>query len=184
MKKLLAVAGVILFALLAVGCGAEEKSTTKDGGVGDLTEKSVIDKLAANYRSSTADAASAKEATCFATEFVEEAGLKALLDAKVIDKSGELVTSASSTFDKDLASKYAAAFTSCVDYPQRMAASQAAANKKISASVMESCLRKELTDETLTRLIVATQTQAADAADLQSQLQKTLTGCEKKATRA
>jgi len=178
-KPVLAVLGLVLLLVLA-GCGgsskAEKPSLTKE-------EKKVADNIAKTFSEQSSGSLNAKEADCFSEAFVDKVGLKALKEAKLIDAEGEM-NQATSTFTKDISGKFAEAFLDCVDYQKRQAEEIAKADTKVDATELAKCLDKAMPKSYIKKLIVASQSQASDAATLSQDATKKLSDCKTEATKA
>lgn len=181
MKKALlaALTALLLTALTACG-GSDEKPEPK------LTkaEKKVAANIAKTFgETQTNGQLTKKEADCFATHWVDAAGIDALEKAKLIDKDGS-VNSANATFTESLASKFSDAFLGCVDYQKKQAKVMADANTKLDAAKLEECLDENLPSDFIKKYIVASQTQSAKASTLAEQANKKITDCTTEATKS
>ena len=179
-KAAQAALGVLLAATL-VACGSDDKEKSADPSL-SKDEKAVAAKISKAFTEQTTGKLSTKEADCFAESFVDKVGLKKLESAKLITADGDLNQSGAK-FDADVSGKFADAFLSCVDYAERQAEEIADTDSKVDAKKLESCLREEMPDSYVKKLIVASQTQASDAAKLNEESNTKLTDCKKQATK-
>jgi hypothetical protein len=155
------------FSKALLGCVGEKKALK-------AFEKTVTKAFTA----STTGVLASKDVTCFASKFVKAAGVKRLLSSQVITDTGSFNT-AGATLDKPTSSSYADAFLGCVDY-QKVQAEQVAKNDKtIDADKLEACFKRTMPIADIKNLIVANQTQAAEATALNAASDKKAAACAK-----
>ena len=158
-----------LYAKALLDC-VDEKPTLK------AYEKTVTKAFTA----STTGVLEDKDVKCFATKFVKDAGVKRLLSSQVITDTGEFNT-AGATLDKATSGNYADAFLGCVDYQKVQAVQVAKGDKTIDADKLEACFKRTMPIADIKALIVANQTQAADAATLTAASDQKAAACAKEA---
>jgi len=151
-----------------------------------IDEKKVLkayDKtVTAAFTSSTQGVLESKDVDCFATKFVKTAGVKRLLSAQIITDTGEFNT-AGADLDKATSTNYADAFLGCVDYQKLQAEQVAKSDKTIDEAKLEACFRENMPTKDIKALIVANQTQSADATTLNADSDKKAKACAKEATK-
>ena len=178
-KALTAALGLLLaVALTACGSGKSDKhvSLSKD-------EKTAVKSLEKAFTQSATGALTTKEAKCVATDFVDSVGLKKLKSAKLLTDSYEVNTSTSPDFDAGTAGKFADSLLGCVDYQKRLATETAKTDKTIDAAKFEDCLKDKLPDSLVKKMLVASQTQASDSAEIGAEGNKAMTDCKASATK-
>jgi len=154
----------------------------------DCTDEKDVQKAFSKTVSKAIGAASAsglsdKDVNCFSKEFVESAGVKGLLSTRVITDTGamNLDSALPPQLDTKTATSYADALLGCVNYRKLLADQAAQSDKKIDATKLEACFKKDISDSDIKKLLVANQTQSADAAALQTDLTKKTDACTKEA---
>jgi hypothetical protein len=70
-----------------------------------------------------------------------------------------------------------------VDYQKKLATETAKTDKTVDAKEFESCLRDKLPDSLVKKMLVASQTNASDAAEVGAEGNKAMTDCKTAATR-
>jgi hypothetical protein len=183
MKKaaLAALGALLLIALTACGSGS---GSSKDHKVTlSKDEKAAAANISKAFTAQTTGALSTKEGDCFAEHFVDSAGLTKLKASKLLTDTGEVNASSSPTFDADLAGKFADSFLGCVDYAKRQAQDIAKSDTTVDADKLESCLRKEMPNSYIKKLIVASQTQSGEATKLGEDSNTKLTDCKLQAAK-
>lgn len=173
LKNALAIVVAVLL-LATAACGS--------GGGSDLSkeEQKVADNIASELSSSSAANLPKKDATCFAEKFVDEAGVKALKDSKLIDDKGKVQTSGA-TFDKKLSEEYADAYLDCVDFSAQVAKTFAASDKNLDEDKLAACLDEELPDSLVRKVIVDTRSpKTANSKDVTEANEK-VSQCQKQA---
>lgn len=168
---------VLLVGLTACG-GSEEEKKDKDAGP---TKSEVVDSFTKAFSSTATGALNEKEATCFATEFVDKAGVARLLDSKLVDEDGS-VQQEDAVFDETLATQFAEAFLGCVDYTAKQAAVIAASDKKINEKKLADCLDEALPNDFVTRFIVSSYLNGKDVETLRAQSAARMEKCRDSAT--
>lgn len=178
MKKsaLTGLVAVLLVALTA--CGGSDDKKKKDDDAGP-TAAEVVTNFADSFAADAAGALDEEEAQCFASTFVDEAGVDRLLSAKLVDKKGE-ITQEKAVFDEKLASGFADAFLGCVDFAQKQAEVIAAADKKIDEKKLAACIAEALPDDLVSRFIVSSHLASKDFETLRAQSAAKMEGCRKK----
>lgn len=131
------------------------------------------------FTTSTSGVLTSDDVQCFATKFVKDAGVKRLLSSQVITDAGEFNTSGA-TLDKTTSGNYADAFLGCVDYQKVQAEEVAKNDQTIDATKLEACFKESISTADIRALIVANQTQAAEATALNSASDKKSSACAKK----
>lgn len=170
---------LLLVALTACGSG---KSGNKDKVTLSKDEQAVATTIAKAFTAQSSGQLTATEATCFSRSFVDKVGLAKLKSAKLITADGKLNQSGA-TFDAEISGKFADAFLSCVDYQKRQAEELAKSDKTLDEKLLESCLREQMPNSYVKKLIVASQTQAADSTQLGEESNTKLTTCKTKAAK-
>jgi hypothetical protein len=168
---------LLLVALTACGSG---KSDNKGSDQVTLSkdEKTAVTNLEKVFTSSSTGALSTKEAKCVATDFVDKVGLPKLKSAKLLTETNEVNTTSSPTFDADTAGKFADALLGCVNYQKRLAEETAKTDTTVDAAKFQSCLEDKLPDSLVKKMLVASQTNAADSATIGEQGNKAMTDCK------
>jgi len=181
-KAVLAALGVLLLIALTA-CGSD-KSDKDEKKTVSLTqeEKDTAASIAKAFTEESTGALTTAEATCFAEQFVDSAGLEKLKSAKLIDESGKL-NQTGATFDEEVSGDFADAFLGCVDYHRRQAEEIAKADTTVDAKALETCLEDKMPNSYVKKLIVASQTQSDDGPKLGEESNKFLTDCKTEATK-
>jgi hypothetical protein len=130
------------------------------------------------FTASTTGVLKTDEVECFASKFVKSAGVKRLLSAQVVTDTGEFNTSGA-TLDKTTSGDYADAFLGCVDYQKVQAGEVAKNDKTIDAAKLEACFKRTMSTKDIRELIVANQTQSAEATALNAASDKKASDCAK-----
>lgn len=182
-KAVLAALGVLLLIALTA-CGSDKSDDKDEKKAVSLTqeEKDTAASIAKAFTEESTGALTTAEATCFAEQFVDSAGLEKLKSAKLIDEAGKL-NQTGATFDAEVSGDFADAFLGCVDYHRRQAEEIAKADKTVDAKALESCLEDKMPNSYVKKLIVASQTQSDDGAKLGEESNKFLTDCKTEATK-
>lgn len=182
-KAVLAALGVLLLiALTACGSDKSDEKDDKDAVSLSQEEKDTAASIAKAFTEESTGALTTTEATCFAEQFVDAAGLEKLKSSKLIDASGKL-NQTGATFDEKISGDFADAFLGCVDYHRRQAEEIAKADDTVDAKVLEACLEDKMPNAYVKKLIVASQTQSDDSAKLGEESNKFLTDCKTEATK-
>jgi len=113
-----------------------------------------------------------------ATDFVDEVGLTKLKSSKLLTDAGEVNTTGSPTFDADTSGKFADALLGCMDYQKRLATETAKTDTTIDAAKFEDCLKEKMPDSLVKKMLVASQTNASDSAQISEQGTKAMTDCK------
>lgn len=173
MKKtaLVSLVSVLLVALTACG-GSDDKKKEASGP----SRSEVVAAFAKEFSSTQTGALDKKEADCFASDFVEKAGVDRLRAAKIVNAKGE-VSQENAEFDEELATQYAEAFLGCVDFTAKQASVIAAADKKVDEKKLAECLDKALPDDFVTRFIVSSYLESKDVEALRAQSAAKLEKC-------
>jgi hypothetical protein len=175
-KALTAALGLLLLvALTACGSG---KSDNKDKVSLSKDEKTAVANLEKAFTQSTTGALTTTEAKCVATDFVDSVGLPKLKSTKLLTDAYEVNTSSSPEFDASTAGKFADSLLGCVDYQKRLATETAKTDKTIDADKFETCLKDKLPDSLVKKMLVASQTNASDSAQIGEQGNKAMTDCK------
>ena len=168
-------AALLLVALTA--CGSS-KSDNKDKVTLSKDEKTAVASLEKAFTSSTTGALTTKEAKCVATDFVSTVGVKKLRSAKLLDEKYEVDTSSTPSFDASTSGKFADALLGCVNYQKRLADETAKSDTTIDAAKFEKCLEKKLPDSLVKKMLVASQTNASDSAEIGKQGTDAMKACQ------
>ena len=175
-KAVLAVLGVLLLVALTA-CGSS-KSDSKDKVSLSADEKTAVSNLEKAFTESTTGALTSTEAKCVATDFVDTVGLKKLTASELLTDKYEVNTTGSPKFDADTAGKFADSLLGCVDYQKRLAEETAKTDKTLDAAKFETCLKDKLPDSLVKKMLVASQTNASDSAEIGEQGNKAMTDCK------
>jgi hypothetical protein len=181
MKKASTAALAVLLMVALTACGSDDKDG-KDGKADkkvslSADEKTAVANLEKAFTESTTGGLKTSEAKCVATDFVDEVGLEKLTSSKLLTETGEVNTTGSPTFDADTSGKFADALLGCVDYQKRLATEAAKTDTTVDAAKLEDCLKEKLPDSLVKKMLVASQTNAADSAQVSEQGQKAMTDC-------
>jgi hypothetical protein len=177
MKKAFLAALGVLLAVALTACGSG-KSDGKDKVSLSKDEKVAVSNLEKAFTESSTGALTSTEAKCVATDFVDTVGLPKLKSSHLLNDAGEVDTTASPQFDAATAGKFADALLGCVDYQKRLAVETAKSDKTIDAAKFEDCLKDKLPDSLVKKMLVASQTNAADSAAIGEQGNKAMTDCK------
>jgi hypothetical protein len=177
LKASSAALGVLLLVALTA-CGSSKSDNKGDTVSLSKDEKTAVTNLEKAFTSSTTGALSTKEATCVATDFVDTVGLAKLKSTELLTDAGEVNTTGSPKFDADTAGKFADALLGCVNYQERLAVETAKTDTTIDAKKFETCLEDKLPDTLVKKMLVASQTNASDAAAIGEQGNKAMTDCK------
>jgi hypothetical protein len=178
-KAILAALGVLLLvAVTACGSGKSDHKATPSLS---KDEKAVAAKISKSFTEQSSGALTKTEADCFAKDFVDKVGLTKLKSAKLITAAGDLNTSGAK-FDASLSGKFADAFLGCVDYQKRQAEEIAKADTTVDVTKLQACLKREMPESYVKKLIVAAQTQDTTSSALVEESTKKLTSCKTEAT--
>jgi hypothetical protein len=185
MKKASTAALAILLLVVLTACGSD-KSDDKNGKADDKVslnaeEKTAVANLEKAFTESTTGGLKTSEANCVATDFVDNVGLDKLKSAKLLTEEGEVNTTGSPTFDADTSGKFADALLGCVDYQKRLATETAKTDTTVDAAKLEDCLKEKLPDSLVKKMLVASQTNASDSAQVSEQGQKAMSDCNEAA---
>jgi hypothetical protein len=175
-----ALGALLLVALTACGSGSSGKS---DKPTLSKDEKTAATSLEKAFTSSSNGALTSTEARCVSTRFVGTVGLAKLKSAKLLTASNQVDTSGSPKFDAATSGKFADALLGCVDYQKRLAEETAKTEPGLDEAKFEACLRKDLPDSLVKKMLVAQQTQSQDAATIGQQGTKAMTDCKAGATK-
>jgi len=172
-------AALLLVALTA--CGSD-KSDDKDSKADKVSlsaeEKKAVTSLEKAFTESATGGLTKTEANCVATDFVDEVGLTKLKSSKLLTDAGEVNTTGSPTFDADTSGKFADALLGCMDYQKRLATETAKTDTTIDAAKFEDCLKEKMPDSLVKKMLVASQTNASDSAQISEQGTKAMTDCK------
>lgn len=182
MHKVLAAALGALLLLAGSGCGSGSSDGDRHPSL-SKDEKVAVASLEKAFTSSATGALTGKEATCVATDFVSTVGLEKLKATKLLTADGKVDTAGTPSFDAETSGKFADALLGCVHYQERLAAETAKSDSTVDESKLASCLDEKLPDSLVKKVLVASQTQAKDAAALNEQGTKAMTGCKVEATK-
>jgi hypothetical protein len=182
MKKACAAAVAVLLLVALSACGSG-KSDNKGKVSLSKDEKTAVANLEKAFTESTTGALGTTEAKCVATRFVDSVGLAKLKSAKLLTSSLEVNNSGATSFDASTSGKFADALLGCVDYQKKLATETAKTDKTVDAKKFESCLRDKLPDSLVKKMLVASQTNASDAAEVGAEGNKAMTDCKTAATR-
>ncbi len=178
MKKATTAALGVLLLVALTACG----SSKSDGKNGKVTlsagEKTAVASLEKAFTQSASGGLTTTEAKCVATGFVDKVGLAKLKSAKLIDDKGQVNTTSSPTFDADTSGKFADALLGCVDYQKRLATETAKTDTTIDAAKFEACLKDKMPDSLVKKMLVASQTNASDSAQIGEQGTKAMSDCK------
>lgn len=174
-----ALGALLLAALTACGSGSSAKA---DKPALSADEKTAATSLEKAFTSSTSGALTTTEAKCVATRFVGSVGLPKLRTAKLLNASNQVDTTASPKFDAATSGKFADSLLGCVDYQKRLAEETAKTTPGLDEAKFEACLKKNLPDALVKKMLVAQQTQSQDAATIGQQGTKAMTDCKAAAT--
>lgn len=174
MKKAVIAALASLLLLSLAACGSSKHTLSAE-------EKKAATNMAKSFAAQSSGKVTIQEATCFADDFVGTAGLAKLKSANVLDASDQL-NQANPKFDKTLATQFAHSFLGCIDYEKKQAEVIAAADPKVDATKLEACLKVELPESYVTKLIVAAYTQDPQSATLNNDSSKKLEDCRTKSS--
>jgi hypothetical protein len=177
MKKAFTAALGILFVVALTACGSG-KSGNKDKITLSKDEKTAVASLEKAFTSSTTGAMTTTEARCVATHFVDSTGLTKLKSAKLLTDTNEVNTAGSPVFDTATSGKFADALLGCLDYQKKLATETAKTDTTIDADKFESCLRDKLPDSLVKKLLVASQTNSSDSAEVGAEGNKAMTDCK------
>jgi hypothetical protein len=171
--------GVLLVvALTACGSGKSGDKDSKDKVSLSPDEKTAVTSLEKAFTQSASGGLSTTEAKCVATDFVDKAGLAKLKAAKLIDDKGQVNTTSAPTFDASTSGKFADALLGCVDYQKRLASETAKSDTTIDAAKFEACLKDKMPDSLVKKMLVASQTNASNSAQVGEQGTKAMTDCK------
>lgn len=182
MKKAISAVLAVLLLVALSACGSG-KSDNKGKVTLSKDEKTAVTNLKKAFTESTTGALSDKEATCVATDFVDKVGLTKLKAANLLTDTYEVNTTSSPEFDTTTSGRFADALLGCVDYQKKLATETAKSDKAIDATKFESCLRDKLPDSLVKKMLIASQTNASDSAEIGAEGNKAMTDCKTAATR-
>lgn len=180
MKKALSAALGALLMTALVACGSNSSDAKHPVSL-SKDEKVAAASLEKAFTSSSTGALTTKEAGCVATDFVGSTGLAKLRSAKLLTADGKVDTAGTPSFDAETSGKFADALLGCVDYQKRLATETAKADPTVDQAKLAACLEKKLPDALVKKVLVASQTQAKDAASLNEQGTKAMTDCRTEA---
>lgn len=181
MKKALTAALGILLLVALTACGGSDKA---DKGKSDhkvtlsAEEKTAAANLQKAFTESTTGGLSDTEAKCVATAFVDKVGLTKLKSAQLLTDKDEVNTTGNPKFDADTSGKFADSLLGCVDYQKRLATETAKTDTTIDAAKFEACLNKKLPDSLVKKMLVASQTNASDSAEIGKQGTDAMKACQ------
>lgn len=177
-----AVGLVLLVALTGCGSNNSDKEGKGDKGTDKVSlsaeEKTAVSNLQKAFTESTTGGLSDTEAKCVATDFVDKVGLAKLKSAKLLTDKDEVNTTDSPTFDTATSGRFADALLGCVDYQKRLATETAKTDTTIDAAKFEECLNKKLPDSLVKKMLVASQTNASNSAQIGEQGTKAMSECK------
>jgi hypothetical protein len=173
---------VLLVALTGCGSSNSDKSGKDDKSPDKVSlsaeEKTAVASLEKAFTESTTGGLSTTEAKCVATDFVDKVGLTKLKSANLLTDKDEVNTTGSPKFDTETSGKFADALLGCVDYQKRLATETAKTDTTIDAAKFEACLNKKLPDSLVKKMLVASQTNASDSAQIGEQGTKAMSECK------
>jgi hypothetical protein len=170
-------AALLVVALTACGSSKADGKDKDDKVSLSADEKTAVSSLEKAFTESATGALSTTEAKCVATGFVDEVGLAKLKSAKLLDDKLQVNTQGSPSFDADTSGKFADALLGCVDYQKRLATETAKTDDTIDVEKLEDCLRDNLPDSLVKKMLVASQTNASDSAQTTEQGTKAMSEC-------
>jgi hypothetical protein len=182
MKKAASAVLAVLLLVALTACGSG-KADSKDKVTLSAAEKTAVANLEKAFTESTTGALTTTEAKCVATDFVDKVGLAKLKSANLLNDKGEVNTASSPNFDTDTAGKFADALLGCVDYQKRLAEETAKTDKTIDVAKFEDCLKEKLPDSLVKKMLIASETNASDSAEIGQQGNKAMTDCKTAATK-
>jgi hypothetical protein len=182
MKKAISAVLAVLLLVALTACGSG-KSGNKDKVSLSKDEKTAVVNLEKAFTESTTGALSTTEAKCVATDFVDKVGLTKLKAADLLTDTYEVNTAGSPKFDATTSGRFADALLGCVDYQKKLATETAKSDKTIDAAKFESCLRDKLPDSLVKKMLVASQTNASDSAEIGAEGNQAMTDCKTTATK-
>lgn len=144
-------------------------------------DKAVLKNVTAAFSASSAGVLAASDVNCFSKKFVDKVGLSGLMAAQVVTDTGEFNQNGAS-LDATTSGAYADAFLGCVNYQKIQADAVAKANPKIDATKLAACLSAAMPTDYVRKLIVANQTQSAEASTLNTESNAKAATCTKAAT--
>jgi hypothetical protein len=130
------------------------------------------------FTASTTGVLKTDEVKCFASKFVKTTGVKRLLSSQVVTDAGAFNTSGA-VLDETTSGNYADAFLGCVDYQKVQAVEVAKNDKTVDAAKLEACFKRTMPISDIKALIVANQTQSAEATALNAASDKKASACAK-----
>jgi hypothetical protein len=169
---------LLLVALTACGSSKSDHKDAKAEVSLSADEKTAVTSLEKAFTESASGGLTTTEATCVATGFVDKAGLAKLKAAHLIDDKGQVNTTTSPTFDADTSGKFADALLGCVNYQKRLATETAKTDATIDAAKFEDCLDEKMPDSLVKKMLVASQTNASDSAQIGEQGTKAMSDCK------
>jgi hypothetical protein len=158
------------YANALLGCLDQSKAT-----------KAVLANVTKAFTASSAGVLDPTSVTCFSKKFVDTIGVRGLMSAKIVTDSGEFNTQGA-VLDARTSGAYADAFLGCVNYQHLQAQAVAKSNPKVDAVQLEACLTSAMPTAYVRALIVANQTQSADATALNTESNAKAAACTKQAT--
>lgn len=164
----------IALSVTLAGCGGS--GDDKEGTSAEPSQSTVVASFTKEFTATNAGALDKEEAGCFASAFVEAAGVDRLVEAKLINDEGE-VDQEDAVFDEELATQYADAFLGCVDYTAKQAEVIASADKKVDEEKLAACLDEALPNEFVTRFIVSSYLESGDVEALRAQSSRRVEKC-------
>lgn len=144
-------------------------------------KKAVLANVTKAFTASSAGVLQPTAVVCFSQKFVDTVGVKGLMAARIVTDAGEFNTQGA-VLDTNTSGAYADAFLGCVNYQQLQAQAVAKSNPKIDAVKLAACLTAAMPTPYVRALIVANQTQSAEAATLNADSNTKAAACTKRAT--
>lgn len=169
MKKPL-VATVLVMVTTLTACGGSDESKAAAQEKKEVTSTLAKSFVSTGSAAGTGSPLDESEAECFASDFVDAAGVDELKSSKLITEDGELGQT-DVKFDESLAQDYASAYLECVDFQAEQAEAIAATDPKIDVKALEKCLDEQMPNPAVEEMIVASYT-SSDTNVLQAASQK------------
>jgi hypothetical protein len=179
LKASSAALGVLLLVALTA-CGSSKSDSKENDGKVSLSaeEKTAVANLEKAFTDSATGGLSTKDANCVATDLVDKVGLPKLKSSKLLTEKDEVNTTGTPTFDADTSGKFADALLGCVDYQKRLAVETAKSDATVDAAKFEDCLDEKLPDSLVKKMLVASQTNASDSAEIGKQGTDAMSECK------
>lgn len=170
MKKSVIAAATIVALASLTACGGSDESKAAAKEKKEVTSTLAESFVTTGSAAGTDSPLDESEAKCFASDFVDAAGVDKLKSSKLITEDGELGQT-DVRFDESLAQDYASAYLECVDFQAEQAQAIAATDPKVDAKALKKCLDEQMPDSAVKEMIVASYT-SSDTETLESSSQK------------